>query len=74
MSENQTTEAKPTVTYWETIAWMNLSRSGKMGIFIIDNQKYGVSMKLLEEFACGNKTGCPIKKIPPRKPTENTEG
>lgn len=64
-----------TQTYWETVTWLNKSKSGKMAIFRIGNALYGIQWKLLENFACGNTTGCPVKKIPPRQnqPTNNTQ-
>jgi len=66
------------VTYWKTETWINLSKSGKMGIFKINGQLYGVSIKLMKTFLSetGEQKGIPIKIIPPNpnyQPTQPTQ-
>lgn len=60
MSEENKTEQ----VYWKTETWINLSNSGKMGIFKINGQLYGISTKLVKQFAEGTSKGIPIKIIP----------
>jgi len=61
--------------YWETETWINLSKTGKMGIFKINGQLYGVSIELMKQFLDGSKKGIPIKIIPPNPnyPTQPTQ-
>lgn len=64
MNEENKPKTEPETNYWKTETWINLSNSGKMGIFKIGGQLYGVSTKLVKDFADGTRKGIPIKIIP----------